>query len=252
VRSSVFPEDAAPFTISHVAAPVREQVEARLHQAIVSGHFAPGARLIERELCHLLGVSRTSLREALRQLEGDGLVTNIPHKGIIVAAMTSKEAEEIYEVRAVVEGLAGRLCAERLTSTLQEALTTAMEQIEETLRTHNLAALAAAKAQFHHILLTGCGNHTAGVVLRSLHNRIASLRTLTLAQPGRAEASVAETRPILLAILANDGPAAYYACIAHVQQAAQVATAVLQRQQRPAPSPHHHAQVTQGRKGVYG
>src|SRR5579885_3504051 len=103
------------FPISHIAAPVREQVGARLRQAIVTGHFQPGARLIERELCTLLGVSRTSLREALRQLESDGLVVNIPHKGLVVATMTREEAEEIYQVRAAMEGLAGRLAALRAT-----------------------------------------------------------------------------------------------------------------------------------------
>lgn len=110
--------ETTPFTITHVAAPVREQVGSQLRQAIVSGQLAPGTRLIERELCTLLGVSRTSLREALRHLEGDGLVTNIPHKGMVVSTITWEEAEEIYEVRAVVEGLAGRLCADKPTPAL--------------------------------------------------------------------------------------------------------------------------------------
>ncbi|HEY1348963.1 MAG TPA: GntR family transcriptional regulator [Ktedonobacteraceae bacterium] len=233
MRSPVFPRDAAPFTISHVAAPVREQVEAQLRQAIVSGHFAPGARLIERELCLLLGVSRTSLREALRQLEGDGLVTNIPHKGIIVTAMTSQEAEEIYEVRAVMEALAARLCAQRLTPTLEKALRTAIEQIEEVLRIHDLPALLVAKEQFYQVLLSGCGNRTASVILRSLYHRIASLRALTLTQPGRAETSVAEMRQIFSAIVQTDGSAASHACTVHVQQAARIAASVLQRQERP-------------------
>src|SRR5882724_10406328 len=70
LSSPSFSRDATPFTIAHVAAPIRAQVEARLRQAIVTGHFLPGSRLIERELCLLLGVSRTSIREALRQLEG--------------------------------------------------------------------------------------------------------------------------------------------------------------------------------------
>jgi DNA-binding GntR family transcriptional regulator len=235
LRSSSFSRDATTFTISHIAAPVREQVEARLRQAIVAGHFEPGSRLIERELCTLLGVSRTSLREALRQLEGDGLVVNIPHKGIIVATMTRAEAEEIYQVRAVVEGLAGRLCAEQLTSVLEEALKSAMEQIETAHQAHDLAALVTAKEQFYQVLLSGCGNRTAGVVLQALHDRIASLRALTLTQPGRAEASVAEMRRILEAILAQESLAACHACIDHVEQAAAVADAVLQqREQRPA------------------
>lgn len=238
MQSPSAPPSAPLFPISHVAAPVREQVGARLRQAIVTGHFQPGARLIERELCTLLGVSRTSLREALRQLEGDGLVTNIPHKGMVVTTMTRAEAEEIYAVRAVVEGLAGRLCAERLTSDLAAALNRAMQQLEAAHQANDLAGLIAAKEQFYQVLLAGCGNRTAGVVLQSLHDRIASLRALTLAQPGRAEASVAEMRRILAAILAADGPAACQACIAHVEQAAKTAATVLPPLSLPGdPSP---------------
>lgn len=237
---------ATSFAVSHIAAPVREQVEAQLRRAIVTGHFAPGARLIERELCALLGVSRTSLREALRQLEGDGLVTHIPHKGMVVTAITRTEAEEIYEVRAVVEGLAGRLCAERLTSQLAAALKTAMEQIEAAHQAKDLAGLIAAKEQFYLVLLSGCGNRTAEVVLQSLHDRIASLRALTLAQPGRAEASVAEMRRMLAAILAADGPAACQACIAHVEQAAKTAATVFGRRDQHPASPSDHSAVTPG------
>jgi DNA-binding GntR family transcriptional regulator len=227
-----FSRDATPFAISHIAAPVREQVEAQLRQAIVMGHFLPGSRLIERELCTLLGVSRTSLREALRQLEGDGLIVNIPHKGMIVASITREEAEEIYEVRAVVEGLAGRLCAEQLTSELEKALKGAMEHIEAVYQAEDLAALVEAKEQFYQILLGSCGNRTAGAVLQSLHDRIASLRALTLAQPGRAEASVAEMRQIFHAILTQDGQAASHACINHVEQAQACAMQVLAQRQR--------------------
>lgn len=225
VRSSVFPEDTALFTISHVAAAVREQGEARLRQASLGGHFAPGTRLIERDRCHLSGEGRTSLREALRQLEEDGPGTNIPHKGIIVPTLTSEEAQEVYEVRAMIEGTPGRLCTKRLTPTPGKALTTALEQIAETLRIYNLAALAAAKAPFDHRLLSGCRNHTASVVSRSLHNRTASSRALRLAQPGHAGASIAQRRQILLAILAADS-SAYHTCIAHGQKGAQIAPGV--------------------------
>lgn len=236
--------DITPFTITHIAAPVREQVGSRLRQAIVSGQFAPGTRLIERELCTLLGVSRSSLREALRHLEGDGLVTNIPHKGMVVSTITWEEAEEIYEVRAVVEGLAGRLCADKPTPALAEALHAAMDQIEAVAHPGDLSALIVAKEQFYQVLLTFCGNRTVGVVLQSLHDRIASLRALTLAQPGRIEASVAEMRAILEAILAADGPAACRACMVHVEQAARVAIAVLQQRVTLSPPDHASSSVT--------
>jgi DNA-binding GntR family transcriptional regulator len=224
------------FAIEHIAAPVREQVEQRLRQAITSGHFRPGDRLIERELCALLGVSRTSLREALRQLEGDGLVTNIPHKGMVVATIGVHSAEEIYQVRAVVEGLAGRLFAEHATAELRAELSAAMIEIEAAYESRDLEALVAAKDQFYQILLIGCGNRTAGIVLQSLHARIASLRRLTLAQPGRAAKSVAEMRRILEAILAQDPQAACRACIDHVEWAAAVAVAALEQRQPPLPA----------------
>jgi DNA-binding GntR family transcriptional regulator len=219
--------DGTMFAISRIAAPIREQVEERLRQAITSGHFRPGDRLIERELCALLGVSRTSLREALRQLEGDGLVVNIPHKGLVVVTMTRKEAEEIFQVRAVLESLAGRLCAEQLTEELGIVLQEAMKQVEAAQQSGVLLELVSAKDQFYQVLLAGCGNRTASILLQSLHDRIASLRMLTLAQPGRVAQSVAEMRRILEAILARDPEAAYRACIDHVEQAAAVAAQVL-------------------------
>src|SRR5215813_3992360 len=98
--------------IAVLAAPLRREIENRLRAAIVGGRFKPGERLIERELCEMLGVSRPSLREALRQLEAEELVTILPNRGPIVAALTVVEAEQLYDVRAMLEGLAARRFAE--------------------------------------------------------------------------------------------------------------------------------------------
>ncbi len=221
----------APFAISRIAAPIREQVEAQLRQAILMGYFRPGDRLIERELCSLLGVSRTSLREALRQLEGDGLVVNIPYKGMVVATMTREEAEEIYQVRAMLEGLAGRLFAERASPEQRVAIQGAFADVEAAHRAGDLPALVAAKDHFYEVLLGGCSNDTARAVLQSLHDRIASLRVLTLAQAGRAAASVGEMRQILVAVEHADPEEAFRACVEHVQQAAAIADWVFQHQE---------------------
>jgi DNA-binding GntR family transcriptional regulator len=113
------------------------------------------------------------VREALRQLEGDGLVVHIPQKGMVVATMTKEEAEEVYQVRAVVEGLAGRLCALQMTEELGAALKAAMKQVEAAHHSGDLPALVAAKGQFYRVLLDGCGNRTAGLVGQSLHDWIA-------------------------------------------------------------------------------
>jgi DNA-binding GntR family transcriptional regulator len=219
------------FAISRIAAPVREQVEHRLRQAIMAGYFRPGDRLIERELCTLLGVSRTSVREALRQLEGDGLVVNIPNKGMVVATMTREEAGEIYQVRAMLEGLAGRLFAAQASPEQRAALREALSGVEAAHRSGEQQALVSAKDRFYAVLVSGCGNRVVGTVLQSLHDRIASLRFVTLAQPGRAAESVAEMRRMLGAIERRDPEAAWLACVEHVQHAAQVAAQVFEQQE---------------------
>ena len=92
------------------------QAVENLRQAIIKGHLAPGARLIERELCEMLGVSRTLVREALRQLEAEGWIENVPYRGPIVATTSADEARQLYEIRAALEGFAAKRCAERATA----------------------------------------------------------------------------------------------------------------------------------------
>ena len=82
--------------ISKQPATLRLIVEGRLRSAISAGDFKPGQRLIERELCELTGVGRTSIREALRQLEAEGLITNIPHRGPSVSTISAEEAQQLY------------------------------------------------------------------------------------------------------------------------------------------------------------
>src|SRR3954452_20357578 len=103
-----------PLTVEKLA-PVRERVADRIRDAIVGTHFQPGALLVERELCEATTASRASVREALRRLESEGLVVSEPGKGTRVARLSPDEALNIYEVRGVLEGLAGRLFAERAT-----------------------------------------------------------------------------------------------------------------------------------------
>jgi GntR family transcriptional regulator, trigonelline degradation regulator len=225
------PSDTELFAVVRTASPVRTQVEYHLRQAILSGHFRPGDRLIERELRALLGVSRTSLREALRHLEDHGLVQNIPQKGLVVATMTREEAEEIYQVRTVVEELAGRLFAERAGSEELAALQEALAAVEVAERSGALPPLVVAKDHFYAVLVGGAGNRTMSRIAQSLKDRIAWLRFLTLAQPGRASQSVVEMRCILMAVLAGDPEGAAQACVEHVQAAAAVAAEVFHQQE---------------------
>ena len=100
--------------IEKVPASLRQKVLEQLREAIISGLLLPGARLIERELTEQMGVSRTVVREALRQLEAEHLVEVIPNKGPFVRQLSINEAEDLYRIRAVLHGLAARMCAENI------------------------------------------------------------------------------------------------------------------------------------------
>ena len=102
-------EIAESLRVERAPAPIRSRVLDNLRQAILERKLAPGQRLIERELVELTGVSRTSIREALRELAAEGLVTTIPNKGTVVATVTAEEARQLYQVRSALEGLAGLL-----------------------------------------------------------------------------------------------------------------------------------------------
>ena len=146
--------------VGRVAAPLREQVLEVLRQAILDFRLKPGQRLIERELIEQTGVSRTTIREVLRQLAAEGLVTTIPQKGAIVVVPSAQEAADLYEVRAALEALAGRLFVRRATDEQVTALRGSLRDIERLAkkREPDIQALLQAKDGFYEVLLQGAGN----------------------------------------------------------------------------------------------
>src|ERR1700744_223015 len=90
---------------------VRSRVAQKLREAITSGTLRPGQRLVERELCQMTGVSRPSIREALRLLEAEGPVKKVPHRGPVVSPISLDEARQLYAARALLEGFVARECA---------------------------------------------------------------------------------------------------------------------------------------------
>ena len=146
--------------VSRMYAPVRQQTLSNLRTAIIEGHFKPGECLIERDLCKLTGVSRTSVREALRQLESEGLVKVIAQRGVIVATIKRDEARDLCEVRQVLEGLASRLFAERATSSQVLDLARVVKLLGKASRKGNVKDIIRSKNKFYSIILEGCGNKT--------------------------------------------------------------------------------------------
>lgn len=217
--------------IPRQAATLRLLVEDRIRNAIATGHFKPGQRLIERELCEQIGVGRTSVREALRQLEAEGLVVTIPHRGPEVSSISFEEARQLYDVRGLLEGFAGRGFAEHGTDAAIAELGRAVASFRKAAEGDDRAALVAAKTNFYAVLTEGAGNVFVKQLLTTLHNRITLLRVTSMTQEGRLKDSVAEIEDIYRAIAARDGDKAEALCRHHIAKAAEVALAVLSGQQ---------------------
>jgi DNA-binding GntR family transcriptional regulator len=205
---------------------LRHTVEKHLREAILSGHFKPGQRLIERELCEAMGVSRPSVREALRRLEAEKLVEIVPHRGPVVAAITVAEARELYELRVLLESFAARQFAAKAPDSAVDELRAAVALLREN-AAHN--DLLRAKEKFYAVLLAGCGNLVIADVLRMLLSRINRLRSASLSHPGRLPESVAELEHLVTRVAARDPAGAEQAAVTHVLNAQKAALAVLEQ-----------------------
>lgn len=210
-----------------VAPSLREQIATKLREAIAEGDFRPGTRLVERELCDMFGVSRTSLREAIRELEAEGLITNIPNRGPIVATISLELAESLYQVRGSLEALAARLFTLRASSSQVQELVAATEAIEEAFRSGDVADRLAKKNAFYRVLLDGANNEVITMALKTMHIRVSQLRHASLSQPDRGRASIDEIWEIVQAIKARDEKAAHNLCLRHVDNAAKCALAAV-------------------------
>ena len=172
--------------IEKVPASLRQQVLEQLREAIISGLLIPGARLIERELTEQMGVSRTVVREALRQLEAEHLVEVIPNKGPFVRQPSIDEAEDLYRIRAVLHGLAARMCAENINKKHLAILEDALELVIESYSNSSQRTLKA-KTRFYNALYKGTQSDSLKAMLETLQARIARWRTLGLAHPNRSQ-----------------------------------------------------------------
>ena len=206
--SQVPPNGAVLSAIPRAAAPLRRQVVDELRQSIISGRLGPGARLVERELIAMMGVSRTVIREALRQLESEGLVAMIPNKGPVVRELTLAEAKDLYSIRAVLEGLAARLFVENAGEAQLRKLQTALTVTAAAYKAADPEVLLGAKNRFYDVLFEGAGSETLSSMIGTLHARIRRWRALGLAHPKRSprrsQESIKGLRAAVAAIKARD------------------------------------------------
>src|ERR1700727_2451294 len=136
----------------------RSMVAQKLREAIMSGTFKPGQRLVERELCEMTGVSRPSIREALRLLEADGMVNTVPHRGPVVSTISLEEARQLYDARAVLEGFAGRECARLRDPAVVRRMGAALTRLKAAFAKADMIAVLEAKTDFYSALIGGGQN----------------------------------------------------------------------------------------------
>jgi DNA-binding GntR family transcriptional regulator len=198
---------------------VQQQIVEKLQGAIVEGVFKPGDRLLEADLCEMLGVSRPSIREALRSLEAKRLIEIIPNRGPQIPVLTWEHATEIYQVRALLEGEASFIAAKRATADDLKQMRASLAAFEKAMRANDMLAEVASTAEFYGHILRICGNRIIEETLSGLLARINFLRGQSMSQLGRAKFSLREMKAIYQAIAAKDSAAARSAAIKHVENA---------------------------------
>jgi DNA-binding GntR family transcriptional regulator len=208
---------------------VRAIVARKLRQAIMSGNLKPGQRLVERELCEMMGVSRPSIREALRLLEADGLVNTVPHRGPMVSTISLEEARQLYAARAVLEGFAGRECARLHDPAVVRKIGEALGRLKVALAESDMIAVLEAKTDFYAALIGGCQNAFIERMLKPLHDRITLLRITSMSHPKRVNKSLREVTAIWRAIQSGDEDLAERCCVDHIKAAAVAALDMIER-----------------------
>ena len=183
-------------------APLRTQVLDELRAAIIAGRLAPGARLIERELIEMLGVSRTVVREALRQLQSEGLVGEDAKKGMVVRELSETEARHLYAIRSLLEGLAARRFVETATDAQVRKLADALQKTVEAYAAGDPKRILRTKNAFYEQLFAGAASETLSSMLEMLHARISRWRSLGLSHPRRSARRSKESIEGLRALLA--------------------------------------------------
>lgn len=198
------------------AATLRVAAYKEIRRRILDFTLPPGAPLSEYELAEQLGISRTPIREAMRDLASTGLVRAIPRLGMFVAEITAQDVHEIYEIRIPLEShataIATRVMAEEHVAYLQDLV----EKSASALTDHDLEMAFQAGDEFHKVLLKATSNRRLQEFLGNLHDQAHLIRHTAGLSGDRPRQTVEEHREIVISISARDGKAAESAMRRHL------------------------------------
>lgn len=184
--------------------PSREGIVKLLRDAIYSGHLPPGMRLIESELTEKMQISRTPLREAIRQLEAEGLIKVVPNKGATVVTYSSNDIKEIYRICAVLEGMAASLAVENLTLSELDKIKSIQARMESgELQVERLKWFLANR-ELHSVYLRCCQSPRLLKLIKQQINQLDRYWFILLSIPGMMEQTISQHKEIIQAFDKRD------------------------------------------------
>ena len=198
---------------------LRGRVFSQLQNDILNGKYQPGDSLIETKISEEIGVSRTPVREAIRQLELEGLVQSVPNKGTIVKGISLQDIEDIYTIRMMIEGLAARWATEKITPPELAELKETFELEEFYTPKNNADCLLKFDSRFHDIIYKASKSRPLMHTLSTFHHYVQRARIVSLSSPGRPQKVLEEHRAILGAIEDGDAGRAEKLITEHVKNA---------------------------------
>jgi DNA-binding GntR family transcriptional regulator len=185
-----------------------EQVAEKIRSAILRGELRPGTKLTEQDLAAEFEVSRTPIREAIRQLEVERLLTRVPFVGVTVRQLTPEEVLELLEIREVLEGLVARLATRHMDAAHLSRLQASLRRLTESARKGDVASYLDHALAFRRALVECCRSESLAEHVLVIENRLRLVGNRTAMLPGRMEASITEHEKLLAAITAGDAPLA--------------------------------------------
>ena len=193
-----------------------ESIYQMLEREIILGHLKPRERLLEAELCRRLGVSRTLLREAFRRLEGVGLVTLQPNRGVVVRDFTLQEVEDVYYLRTALERAAIPLIVARVRPADLRALRELQREFERACRTADMGGMILSNLAFHRRLSQISGNPFLYKSLEISHLQTQQIRYLAWLDAARVQTSIRGHRQIVAALARRSAAAYEQAVLTHL------------------------------------
>ena len=198
--------------------PLTAHLETEIERLILGGELEPGERLNELQLSSRFGTSRGPLREAMRSLQARGLVEIVPNQGMYVRSISLEEVNEIYDVRAAIFGLAGRILTDILTDSILEELNKKINTMDELISQHDSHGYYVANLDFHTSLITATRSQTLIKEYISLVNKLQICRARNLVQTGAVAVSNREHREMVDALASGDKYRAQESFFRHVER----------------------------------